>query len=172
MYTTRECKDECVASFKKAIEEVLVFEGGYVHDPGDPGGETKYGISARSYPDLDISALTLDDAIEIYYKDFWVGGKVYMVEDQGIANKLLSMEVNAGQGKGTRLLQMALRSVHVEVDNDGVMGPQTASAVNSSDPKQLLAAYRSECGNFYRRLVRRKPHMVKYGTGWLNRAYA
>jgi len=36
--------------FLKAVEMVLAHEGGYVNDPNDPGGETKYGISKRSYP--------------------------------------------------------------------------------------------------------------------------
>jgi hypothetical protein len=31
---------------------------GYVNDPSDPGGETQWGISKRSYPDVDIKALT------------------------------------------------------------------------------------------------------------------
>lgn len=162
-----------MAVFKKAIEGVLIDEGGYVDDPVDPGGETKYGISSKAHPEIeDIMALELEDAIEIYYKDYWVPGKLCLINNQGVANKLLSMDVNAGIYRGTRLLQRALRSVHSAVDEDGIMGPQTALAVNSSDPKQLLAAYRAECGNFYRLLIRRKPHMVKYETGWLNRAYA
>ena len=49
----------------EAIEHVLKFEGGYVNDPDDPGGETNFGISKRSYPDLDIAALTVADAVEI-----------------------------------------------------------------------------------------------------------
>jgi len=58
--------------FEKAISFVLEHEGGYSNDPNDPGGETKFGISKRSYPELDISKLTLKQAKEIYYKNYWL----------------------------------------------------------------------------------------------------
>jgi len=58
--------------FEKAIKFVLKWEGGYSNDPNDPGGETKYGISKRSYPELDISKLTLKQAKEIYYQNYWL----------------------------------------------------------------------------------------------------
>jgi lysozyme family protein len=162
-----------MATFKKAIEEVLLFEGGYVNDPDDPGKETNWGISSKHHPEIkDVSALTLEDAIQIYYKDYWVVGKAYMVEDQAVANKLLSMQINTGIYQGTLALQRALRAMHRQVDEDGIMGPQTAADVNKSDPKQLIAAFRSEAGNFYRLLIYKKPHLVKYQKGWLARAYA
>jgi lysozyme family protein len=53
------------------IRETVKLEGGYVHDPVDPGGETKFGISKKSYPYLDILELTEDEAIEIYRQDYW-----------------------------------------------------------------------------------------------------
>ena len=56
------------AAFKVVVRE----EGGYVNDPRDPGGETKYGISKRSYPQIDIAQLTLDQAQAIYLRDFWM----------------------------------------------------------------------------------------------------
>jgi len=58
--------------FDKALKFVLKWEGGYNNDPRDPGGETKYGISKRSYPELDISKLTLKQAKEIYYQNYWL----------------------------------------------------------------------------------------------------
>jgi lysozyme family protein len=57
--------------FEQAIELLLAIEGGYVNDPDDPGGETKYGISKRSYPHLDIENLTVEEAKAIYHRDFW-----------------------------------------------------------------------------------------------------
>ena len=56
---------------RKAIDFVIGLEGGYVNDPNDPGGETKYGISKRAYPDVDIEALTVADAARIYERDYW-----------------------------------------------------------------------------------------------------
>lgn len=58
--------------FERALEFVLKWEGGYVNDPADPGGETKYGISKRSYPGLDIRGLTRDEAGDIYWTDYWL----------------------------------------------------------------------------------------------------
>ena len=57
--------------FDKALRFVLKFEGGYVNDPRDPGGETNFGISKRAYPDLDIASLTRQAAGQIYFKDYW-----------------------------------------------------------------------------------------------------
>jgi len=61
-----------VKDFDKAIKFVLKWEGGYHHDKNDPGGETNFGISKRSYPELDISKLTLKQAKEIYYQNYWL----------------------------------------------------------------------------------------------------
>lgn len=52
------------------LTHILKVEGGYVHHPNDPGGETKFGISKRAYPDLDIANLTRDEARAIYKRDY------------------------------------------------------------------------------------------------------
>lgn len=57
--------------FDAAFLIVVGEEGGYVNDPQDPGGETKYGISKRSYPDINIKSLTLAEAKAIYQRDYW-----------------------------------------------------------------------------------------------------
>ena len=59
--------------FVTAVTQALIDEGGYVNDPADPGGETNMGISKRSYPHEDIKNLTRDRAIDLYYRDYWVG---------------------------------------------------------------------------------------------------
>jgi len=58
--------------FDKSLKFILKWEGGYSNDPRDPGGETKFGICKRSYPELDISKLTLEQAKEIYYQNYWL----------------------------------------------------------------------------------------------------
>lgn len=60
-----------ILTFPRAIEFVLAHEGIYSNDTGDPGGETHWGISKRAYPDLNITALTKEDAIKIYRQDYW-----------------------------------------------------------------------------------------------------
>ena len=58
-------------NFERCFVFVLRHEGGYVNDPRDPGGETKYGISKRAYPLLNIKNLSIEDAKMIYRKDYW-----------------------------------------------------------------------------------------------------
>jgi lysozyme family protein len=57
--------------FAAAFAIVVGEEGGYVNNPADPGGETRYGISKRAYPNLDIAQLTLEEAKQIYQRDYW-----------------------------------------------------------------------------------------------------
>ena len=60
-----------MSTFDSAFEIVVGIEGNYSNDPNDPGGETKYGISKRAHPSLDIANLTLEDAKAIYKKEYW-----------------------------------------------------------------------------------------------------
>ncbi len=59
-------------AFEDCMQFVFKWEGGYVNDPNDLGGETKYGITKRWHPNLDIKNLTREQAMEIYYKDYWL----------------------------------------------------------------------------------------------------
>ena len=62
-----------MSDFHTAMKFILSpdVEGEYSNDPNDPGGETKWGISKRAYPDLDIRNLTKADALAIYFRDYW-----------------------------------------------------------------------------------------------------
>lgn len=62
-------------SFDKAFELVVGLEGGYSNDPRDPGGETKFGISKRYHPELDIANLALEQAKSIYLNGYWIPAK-------------------------------------------------------------------------------------------------
>lgn len=59
------------AGFEEAVGKVLKLEGGYANDPDDRGGETKYGISKRAHPDVDIPTLTVEAAKSIYKNKYW-----------------------------------------------------------------------------------------------------
>ena len=63
-------------TFEEAFSRLMGHEGGYSNDPLDPGGETNWGISKRSYPNVDITNLTRAEAKVIYREDFWkvIGG--------------------------------------------------------------------------------------------------
>lgn len=161
--------------FLEAVFKVLEEEGGYVNDKKDPGGETKFGISKRSYPQLDIKNLTKTRAIEIYYLDFWLRSKCDKLPPE-IRNKFFSLSVNTGGKTANILLQRALRSYGFKtLTDDGVIGPITLNAlkeINGYDKGvMLLTALKSEAAGYYRLLGTNKD-MNKFLKGWLNRAYS
>lgn len=148
----------------RAIGPVLEHEGGYVNHPADPGGETKYGITKRNYPNLDIKSLTREQAIQIYFHDYW---KAYMdqIHDYRIAAKLFDMSVNMGHSRANKIVQKA-----AGVEADGVIGPHTLEAINSANADELLKEIISRQLEFYDGLVDRKPEMIAFLKGWSNRA--
>jgi hypothetical protein len=90
-----------MGDFQQSIAFVLQKEGGYVNNPNDPGGETKYGIAKASHPNVDIANLTREQATQIYYKEYWlpIGGDAL---PQPIALVVFDSAVNVGV---TRALQ-------------------------------------------------------------------
>lgn len=122
-------------NFDQAFELLIGHEAGYVNDPHDAGGETKYGISKRSYPAEDIKNLTLERAKAIYARDFWGPAGCDAVPDC-IKFDLFDMAVNSGPKAAAKALQTAAQ-VHV----DGVIGPQTLMALGNYQPGQLVARF-------------------------------
>lgn len=82
-------------NFDSAFEIVVIVEDGYSNDSADPGGETKYGISKRAYPQLDIANLTLDQAKLIYMQDYWRACKC---DDLPSNMRLLMFDAAVNQG--------------------------------------------------------------------------
>lgn len=157
------------ANFRQAVDAVLGLEGGYVHDPDDPGGETKFGISKRSYPNVDIRNLTREDAVQIYRRDFWEPNRYGQIGDPRLAAKVFDMAVNMGSRTANRLLQHACnRTVGRPVEEDGILGPVSLEAINGHpNPEWLLATLRLQAVEYYLKL--RNP---KYLAGWIKRALA
>lgn len=108
-----------------AFEKVIGHEGGYVNNPNDPGGETKYGISKRSYPDEDIAQMTLTRAKEIYKRDYWDKCRCDDLPHPVDFNTF-DAAVNSGCGRAIKWLQQAIPGVTI----DGIIGEQTIRTVN------------------------------------------
>ncbi len=108
--------------FGKAFEYTIQNEGGYVFDKNDLGGETKFGISKRSYPALNIRDLTLEDAKKICYRDFWQKGRFEEISSDLVATQVLDFSLNLGIRVSVIVLQCVLRSVGINVQEDGLMG--------------------------------------------------
>jgi lysozyme family protein len=157
--------------FLKAFEYLMYHEGGYVNDPKDAGGETRYGISKRSYPQLDIKNLMRDQAQQIYFCDFWGKSKCEQINDDNLAIKFFDLCVNTGINQATKLIQKTLRSAGQIVAEDGIIGSATLAAVNKADPTDLLAALKSEAAGYYRMIAQANPSQQKFIEGWLRRAY-
>ena len=153
-------------TFDEIIEQVLEHEGGYVDDPTDSGGETKYGISKKAYPNEDIKALTVERAKELYKRDYWDRFKVDNLPDR-IRHIYFDMCVNMGGGRATKILQEACNSKNSnKIDVDGGIGKNTIKAsANLEDFR--LRAYRVM---FYAELVMKKPNQIKFWVGWFKRS--
>jgi lysozyme family protein len=162
-------------AFARAIARLLDDEGGYVDNSADPGGETKFGITKREYPDLDIAALTRADAVAIYYRDWWQRYG-YSALPGPIGAKLFDLAVNIGPDHAVRCLQRALRACGRRVAEDGALGRATTLAVSAANQLAILAALRAEAAGYYRALAalergRRAGGDRQFLDGWLNRAY-
>lgn len=158
--------------FERAVTVVLAHEGGYVNDPRDPGGETKFGISKRSYPHLDIANLTREEAIAIYYRDWWQRYGYGSLQDESVATKVFDMAVNMGPTTAHRLLQEALVFLGYDIAVDGIIGPQTIGAANKADPKRVLQVLRWLAAHHYYRIAAQRTQSQAFLMGWLRRAYS
>lgn len=145
--------------FPYMIDRVLGHEAGYANDPADPGGETKWGISKRSYPKLDIAALTREQAIDIYRRDFWVPLRADKLQG-GVAYQLLDSAVNSGIAQSIRFLQRA-----IGVADDGVFGPASRSALEKTSETDCIMLFIAERLDYMTRLK----NWPNHGRGWARR---
>lgn len=159
-------------NFVTAFDRLIGHEGEFQNNPKDRGnwtggkpyvGElkgTKYGISAASYPRLDIQNLTLEDARMIYRQDFWGKAGCDLVPDN-MKFDLFDTAVNSGVGMAVRLLQRA-----VDVTADGIIGPKTLLAVTHMDPERLMARFNGWRLDY----LNDNPDLwAEFGRGWAQR---
>lgn len=141
-------------NFDLAFDRLMGHEGGYSNDPQDPGGETQWGISKRSYPNTDIKALTRDGAKAIYLKDFWAP---LADADSAIKFQVFDFAVNGGLTVAIRKLQTA-----VGVADDGNWGPHSMQALSFMEKNDVLLRYAAQRLLFYTSLK----GWPNYGKGW------
>lgn len=149
-------------TFDEALPIILRHEGGatITDDPRDPGGLTKYGISQRAFPSLDIRNLTEADAAAIYRREYWDKAKCDSLPAH-LRLTVFDMAVNMGVGKAITLLQKACGVVQ-----DGLLGPNTIRAAERlPDGLARLCAERALAYTGMR-------GFDVYGRGWLRRTFA
>jgi lysozyme family protein len=145
-------------NFDEAFDRLIANEGGYVNDPADPGGETNWGISKRSYPDVDIANLTRDGAKAIYKRDFW--DPLGEVPD-AVKFQVFDFAVNSGIQTAVRKLQAA-----IGVTDDGHWGPVSAAKLSTLEVNDVLMRFIAQRLRFWASLS----NWPTFGKGWALRA--
>jgi lysozyme family protein len=154
-----------MADFEQAVKLTLVNEGGFVNNPADPGGATKYGVTQKDMPDVNIADITPEQATEYYREHYWK--PLYSeIQSQEIANKLFDMGVLFGIGEAVKLLQIVLQTAYPMLVVDEEFGPTTLGYVNDSDPGTLLAAYKTALVTYTLRIVTNRPNLRVFAAGW------
>lgn len=144
--------------FERAVAFVLEREGAYSNDPYDAGLETAWGISRRAYPTLEPWPPTREQAITIYYRDYWLELRCDELPP-AVALMVFDSGVNQGQNRAALMLQRAAR-----VKDDGVIGPITLAAVAASPDGTLERLAAERCWAYT--ATRNYP---RYGRGWFAR---
>ena len=158
--------------FDLAFTYTLGNEGGLSNDKGDPGGLTKYGISHKAYPSLDIRNLSLEGAKEIYKRDYWLTSLLDKVTDKTVAIKLFDYGVNGGQGSMERLALVALNScqykegkVYTKWDINAI------NAINKVSSTMFVDAFIRLIIHHYDTLITKNPNLAQFRNNWISRAH-
>ncbi len=180
-----------MVSIDEITEDIIRREGGYVNDPDDPGGATKYGVTLGSLQRLgldltgdgrinrrDVRALTRAQAAEIFKKQYFEAPKINLLPE-ALQASVYDMYVNAG-GNAVKILQRLLGEFGFETLADGAIGPNTARMAGlayAEAPDFLADAYGIARRNYYYNLAEARPRLRKFARrrdggkgGWIVRA--
>ncbi len=172
-------------SVDEITADIIKREGGFVNDPDDPGGATKYGVTLNTLRQVrgsatvdDVKALTVDEAAEIYKRDYYSKPKIDQLPGP-LQATVYDMQVNAGSN-AIKILQRLLADFDEKVGVDGALGPQSIGAVQRVYEKQgeyMVDAYSIARRDYYFDLADRRPSSRKYACtkaggkgGWITRA--
>lgn len=147
------------SAFATHIDKVLAWEGGYVNDPADPGGETNMGISKRAFPDEDIKNMTRERALHIYETRYWIPAHCEQVPAQLQAIHL-DTAVLCGVRTAIKILQRASGA-----PADGFFGIRTLEFARTCTVQE----YAVERMAYHEGLVVANPKLARFINGWRNR---
>lgn len=171
----------------KFIADLIEREGGYVNNPNDRGGATKYGITesvARTYGYTGrMQDLPRTLAEQIYKKQYWLNPRFDQINNISpeVAEELLDTGVNCGVGFAKPLLQRALNLLNnqgkagfSDLVVDGVYGEATLSALRTYLNKRGKDGTATLCkvlnilqGNRYIEICERNPSQEQFFFGWI-----
>ncbi|MGD9916614.1 MAG: holin-associated N-acetylmuramidase [Paenirhodobacter sp.] len=178
-------------SVQQIAREIVAREGGYVNDPDDPGGATKFGVTLATMRQLgldldhdgkvgvaDVKALSREQAEQIFVQHYFAAPRIDALPE-AVQASVFDMQVNAG-ANAVKILQELLNRMGQKVSVDGKIGPQTIAAAHAAaaaDPQLFSDAYGIARRNYYYELADRRPASRKYATtvkgtkgGWILRA--
>lgn len=178
-------------SVAEIAAEIVRREGGYVNDPDDPGGATNHGVTIHTMRRLgldlnhdgrvdahDVRVLKQDQAIEIFIKHYFDDPNIGALPTMLHAS-VFDMYVNSGVN-AVKILQRLFNTMRIDVDVDGVIGPQTIAAAHKAAeaaPAHLADAYAIARRNYYYGLADARTASRKYARrrdggkgGWITRA--
>ena len=146
--------------FDRSIAFVLHWEQEWSDDPADPGRRTRWGISSRAHPDIDLDLLTREKAILFYRAAYWEKARCEALP-WPLSLVLFDGAVQHGIIPATRFLQTALR-----VEVDGVIGPETIAAARSAPAPDVVTETLARRAVLYATLHER------FRLGWMRRLFA
>ena len=181
--------------FDECVNVVVGFEGGYVNDPDDRGGETNYGITASTLNSaknkgwipfsVTLQNIQIEHAKIIYKKGYWD-----VVQADSLPHPLdlimFDSAVNHGPNAAVKLLQKSLNALlrYTELKVDGIIGPLTLRAVNDyvglgstpgtppdSNIRYLCIDVLLNRVELYSSIVNSNRSQEKFLRGWLNRVF-
>ena len=178
-------------SVEDIAKEIVAREGGFVNDPDDPGGATKFGVTLGTLRRLgidltqdgrtdiaDVKALTREAAVRIFVSDYFERPRLGDLPE-ALQASVFDMYVNAG-ANAVKILQTLLNDMGHDLHVDGTVGPQTVAAAHQAavrDPLLLADAYGIARRNYYYRLADARPASRKFARtrdggkgGWILRA--
>ena len=144
-------------------------DGALHTEPGDPGGTTRWGLSQRSYPNVDLTTLTLPEVTVIYNNDYWSRFHCDRFSNMFTATQLFLAVVNMNQKRACQLLQECANTyLESKLTVDGAIGPNSYGSINSiaeENQASLVSDYSKAVSDYYKSLNR--PQDI---AGWLRRA--
>lgn len=171
--------------------EIVAREGGWSDDPDDPGGATMRGVTLGTLRRLgidldgdgdsdrdDLRRITEAQAAEIFLEHYYRRPRIAELPEP-VQPGLFDMYVNAGRN-AVEILQRLVIDMRIEIEVDGLIGPQTIEAVaraQAAAPAHFADAYGIARRNYYYALADRRPALRKYARrrdggkgGWIARA--
>lgn len=156
------------------IDALIRLEGStYTHNPADPGGPTKYGITLKTLAKwrapkvvttADVEALEEPEARAIYVQRYIIDPGFGKIENRQLRGLLVDACVQHGQGDAVMFLQRAL-----EVKADGVLGAKTLTAVAMTNPAYLYRCTVAERAIYYGKIISQSPSLATFAHGWMQR---